>query len=520
MKLDIFDVDEFVELNHLKEVSSPVLFQRGGIPDPDGLVSNDIFGVNIKDRKETFAYINLNANFFHPHAYKILKRLYRNIEDIVGGSELYSISKDGELTKDPNGETGMDFLYNNWEKIQWERTNGQRNERIDLVTKIPKDEVFIRKQIVIPAFYRDVSSDEKGGGSTVEINTLYTKLIRMCTLIRDESLFDFSFNSTMLSIQNTLVDIYDYFKGKLSKKNGLIRKFLLGKNVDYSVRSVIAAPSFHAEAIEDNIVDYRHCAVPISQICSLFYPFMMAWLRNFFERNVIKRLTPVSIVDPDTLETLATSKIKSPDIQFNDKYYYGLMDKFIRNPDSRYDIITVDLENGETVKLRFVGKLIVNGVPSGLVKRPMTITDLLYIAACDVTENKHVMITRYPVLDQYGSFFNRIRVASTTTTVPMDVNGKVYKWYPNIDLSTPPENIGVMFIDTTKFSNSYLAGMDGDYDGDQVTIKSLFSLEANEEAEKIMLKKSTVLSNNGQNVRETDCECLQTLYVLTKDPKS
>ena len=173
MKLDIFDVDEFVELNHLKEVSSPVLFQRGGIPDPDGLVSNDIFGVNIKDRKETFAYINLNANFFHPHAYKILKRLYRNIEDIVGGSELYSISKDGELTKDPNGE---------------------RNERIDLVTKIPKDEVFIRKQIVIPAFYRDVSSDEKGGGSTVEINTLYTKLIRMCTLIRDESLFDFSFN--------------------------------------------------------------------------------------------------------------------------------------------------------------------------------------------------------------------------------------------------------------------------------------------------------------------------------------
>ena len=47
MKVQLFDVDELVELNKLKEISSPVLFERGGVPHPQGLVSNEIFGVNM-----------------------------------------------------------------------------------------------------------------------------------------------------------------------------------------------------------------------------------------------------------------------------------------------------------------------------------------------------------------------------------------------------------------------------------------------------------------------------------------
>ena len=91
MKIDIFNVDEFVQLNNLREVTSPVLFQRGDIPDPNGLVSNEIFGVTIKDRKETFAYIDLGGHFFHPHIYKVLKRIFRNVEKIVNGT-MYVIS--------------------------------------------------------------------------------------------------------------------------------------------------------------------------------------------------------------------------------------------------------------------------------------------------------------------------------------------------------------------------------------------------------------------------------------------
>ena len=119
MKIDTFNVDTFVDINHLKEVTSPILFQHGIIPDPNGLISNEIFGVTTKSRKETFAYIDLHAHFFHPHVYKAIRRMFRNIDKIVNGEEYYSINEEGRLVKDETGETGIEFIYNNWKKINW-----------------------------------------------------------------------------------------------------------------------------------------------------------------------------------------------------------------------------------------------------------------------------------------------------------------------------------------------------------------------------------------------------------------
>ena len=59
MKLWLTDVDEFVSVNNLQEVKSPILFQRGSVPHPEGLISNEIFGLTTKERKTTFAYIDL-----------------------------------------------------------------------------------------------------------------------------------------------------------------------------------------------------------------------------------------------------------------------------------------------------------------------------------------------------------------------------------------------------------------------------------------------------------------------------
>lgn len=521
MKVNLYDVEEFIKINKLKEVTSPILFERGGIPNPNGLVSNEIFGVSTKDRRETFAYISLNGYFFHPHIYKVFKRLYRNIEQIVGGTETYSINKDGTLVKDPNGQTGLQFIYDNWEKIKWERTQGMRNERIDILTKTPKNEVFVKYQVVIPAFYRDITSDSNGSGTTRELNAMYVKLIRMVTLIRDESLFDFSFHSTVRSIQDTLVQIYDYFKSKLNRKSGLIRKFLLGKSVDYSVRSVIAAPLFHVERPEDNMIDIMHCGMPISQCCALFYPFIFAWVYDYFQREFVEmkhdKSTAWTTKDEDGEVTYSALTVKDPESYFDDRYVRKMIDKYIRNPDGRFDQIMIPTSIGMK-PIGFIGQMLnSNNEPQGIMKRPITITDILFRACVDVTSNKHVMVTRYPILDHFCMFFNRIHVASTNQTIPMDINGTVYKWYPKIDLTLPKSQVGVQFVDTTKFSNSFLKGMNGDYDGDQVTVKSLYTLEANEEAESMMKRKSFVITTAGKNIRETDNECIQGLYVLTKD---
>jgi len=51
---------------------------------------------------------------------------------------------------------------------------------------------------------------------------------------------------------------------------------------------------------------------------------------------------------------------------------------------------------------------------------------------------------------------------------------------------------------------------------DQVSLKVLFSQEANLEAERIMKSKGHILNIYGQNMRKTTNEGAHTLFMLTK----
>jgi hypothetical protein len=472
LKIDLFDVQEFIEINKLQEVTSPILFQRGDIPHPNGLISNEIFGVTTKSRRETFAYIDLHGYFFHPHVFKAIRRMFRKIDKIVNGEEYYSIDENGHLKLDEDGETGIDFLYNNWEKIKWD-SNGQdgtglgmRNERISLLLNNKKNEIFMHYQIVIPAFYRDIKTGgSSNGGETDDINNMYAKLIRLSTLINNQDMFDFQFHSTNYNIQLTLVAIYDYFKHKLEKKKGLIRKYLMGKNVDRCTRTVITAPTFHANRPEELFTDFTYSSIPMAQVCSLAYPFVVYWVKSFFEREVIDTQNSKILYDPTSDSIVKTIKIKDPESYFSDKYIKKLIDTFIRDPESRFTKIEVPTDSKQKLYLSFTGKRMdasSTSELSGMTSRPMTWTDLLYMACEAVTKDKHVLITRYPLNDEFGVFISRIRVSSTAKTVPMMVNGYLYKWYPYVDTSLSMDEIAGQFIDACQFSNSYLPGIEGD----------------------------------------------------------
>lgn len=464
MKIDLVDAKEFIRVNKLKEITSPALYERGGIPNPDGLISNEIFGVNVQSRKTTFAYISLNGHFFSPVVYKQFKRMFRNIEKIVDGSKNFSITEKGELIQDDKGQTGIDFLYKNWEKIKWNKTTGMRNERIDLLTKTPKNQIFVDYWIVIPAFYRDVSSGSSGG-KTIPLNTMYSRLIRYASLLKGNSLFTFSFNSTKASIQNTLVEIYDYFRDKMKGKGGLLRRYLLGKSVDFCVRTVISDPIYHGNRVGDDIVDFDHAAIPVSHICVELHPLMIHWLKNFFQQAVVNEQ-----FNKEVSEQLGggTVKLKDPEVHFNDTFLKTQLDKFYYDTSSRFDLVMVPLAkpiNGKTeVPLRFRGRIVDQpGRESTLVDRPLTWADIMFMAACDVSADKHVLITRYPLLHQHGIIVNKINVLSTNETIPMEVNGKIYKWYPVIDLNKDKKQVSISFTDSVSFSNSFLKGNGGDF---------------------------------------------------------
>lgn len=55
------------------------------------------------------------------------------------------------------------------------------------------------------------------------------------------------------------------------------------------------------------------------------------------------------------------------------------------------------------------------------------------------------------------------------------------------------------------------------YDGDQTTMKIIWSLEANKECEEVIQRKSFILNTTGGLIRQIGNEALQTFYTMTKD---
>ena len=128
LDVKLIDVERFVRVNELKEITNPVFF-NGPVPAPDGLLSNEIFGITKAERAGIYAYVDLGGTFLNPLAYKVLCSLDRKIEAIVHGTENFSITEKGEIVKDPNGSTGIDWLRRNFSKIDFMVKDSKSKDR-------------------------------------------------------------------------------------------------------------------------------------------------------------------------------------------------------------------------------------------------------------------------------------------------------------------------------------------------------------------------------------------------------
>ena len=519
MKIDLMDVERLIRTNGLegKEVTNPILFEAGNVPTPDGMLSLEIFGMTSKERRENYAYISLHDYFIHPYVYKILLRLDRKIEAVVKGTRNFIITEDGQIVENENGSNGCVWLYKNWEKIKFKRNDSNvRNERINLIEAYGKNVLFIKRWIVIPAFYRDVNFQNVDSGkvSHNELTDLYCKLLRFANMVAATSEFSFMTSANKGKVQDTLVEIYDYFKHKLEKKNGLIRKSLLGKTIDYGVRAVIAAPEFRQNRYDDNIVSFTHCAVPVSMICTLFFPFMLHELRNFFNEQYEMLGYKIEDLSEYNKKLSGTADLLDFNFYYSDDYFKKMMDNFTRTYDDRFKKIEIPLRQEQPYPIYYKIKL--QREDGTEIIRDMTITDVLFIAANRAAADKHVFLTRYPITNHLGSFASKINISSTTQTEKLIYNGVLFKHYPKVDFSMSNVEISTYFYDVLKLSNVLLKQLGGDYDGDQMSIKGIFSQEANAECDKIVRSKANILDINASNVRKTENEAIQTLYTLTK----
>ena len=508
MRLDILDVDKFVEVNNCPEVTNPIYFDSSGHPTPDGLLSYELFGIaGSYDRKTIYGYIDLKKHFFHPVVYKLLIRLDRRISDIVNGSKYYRVDSTGELIEDnENGETGISFLYKNWDKIKFKETDSRiRHDRLRLLNNLKKNEIFITKYPVIPAFYRDVNYSASGRRDSVHVlNEYYVKILTAVSALDTSSGFDFMGAVTESRVQNALVEIYDKLTEELAHKNGIIRKFLMGKSVDYAVRSVISAPRINSNRWNEQKIPFAYTGVPLAQLCVLFFPFFVREIHVFLSEE-FESHGYIPITDDKTGKKIKAIYLKNPMEDYTLDKIKGLINLFISSPEDRFNVLEVNTEEGYFPCTIFYNDL----------QRPFTLTDLLFISAKKIVEDKHVYVTRYPIEHHQNIYPSKIKVLSTHKTKKQKIGNKWFEDYPEVYPDYPIE--GDPFIGTVLLSNAMLPALGGDYDGDMITVRGVFSQEANAEAERLIYSPKNILDSNGQNARTKQKESILGLYQLTID---
>ena len=526
----LLDIEDFIKKNDVKEISNPIFFNQNKLPTSDGLLSNEIFGITKEERANRFGYIDLHGTFLHPLVYKVWSALDKNIKSIVHGIDNFVIDSNGQFKQDPNGKTGIKFLKDNINKIKIRSTDSTKRDRVIEFLNISKPLMFITKYPVIPAFYRDVNT-EGGKVGVGDINKYYNSIIIASKALAEAQDYGLSIsNSQAGRMQEMLLQVYNYFgagnpdaKGSgvgMPSKFGIIRRANLSKTTDYSSRLVITSPELKVEKLDDIEADMDYSVVPLASLSINFLPYMIFWLRGFFENEFSTRTTyTVHMKDGKVKEI----PIQDYQIAFSDERIKDEINRFAHGYSNRFIPIKIPtVDKKLNVYMHFKGRASTSpdDTEQGeIINRRLTWCDLLFMAASEVTADKHILITRYPIDSFYNQFPTKVKVQSTIETEPMTVVSagmkKFYKKYPKIREEDIENDTSNKFIDSLNMCNGYLDSIGGDYDGDQVSVKGIYSAEANAELDQQMNSKIHYIGLDGISVMDVGKEAKQSLYCLT-----
>lgn len=546
-QLDIkpLDVDKFIKVNELKAITNPMFFARTNMPTVDGLLSNEIFGITKDDRTTIFAYIDLAGEYFlHPLAYKIWSRLDSNVKLCVYEMDTFVYDPEkGKLKSDPKGETGLKFLMKLIKTVDFKKTGSSKREvKINFLEKY-REKLFMKDVVVIPAGMRDVNTEADGKVGVGEINKLYNAIVRDAKALQESDDYGLSLNGTLRGrIQDNIVKVYNWFifgrdpltgadaqASGLSRKLGLIRRAGMKKSFDWGSRLVICTQNLRKEKLSDLDVDLDSIGLPLAAVCANLFPYMLYWIRNWFS-NRLSDVQTLTVYNTKT-KKLEQTKIDSWQTVYSDERIKKEIGRFMHGMSNRFVPIEAPIMNptkGTNYYLQFKGynvpnediaKKLINDQMSKesfhLNSRPLTWCDLIYMAAMEVTKDKMTLITRFPMDSYYNQFPAKIKVISTIETEPILVWNTFYKKYPKITLADINQNSSNHFVDVALPNNVRLGSIGGDFDGDTVSSKVPYSIEANDELHKAINAKIHYIGFGGINKMETSHEGAQAIYNIT-----
>ncbi len=527
MLLDILNINKYIKDAVIGEVSSMNIYNPDGVSFNDtGLGSVTIFGDPTRpERKFRMGYINLNDIFIHPFVFTVISRLRRDIIELSEGRTQFKVENKKliKLKPDetyPKSGTGVKWLYSMWDEIDWSPVQGGAkgsNDQREFLVSLKKEEVFIDKWMVLPAFFRDIDiqSNKKN-----EFNTMYLRMLGLASSIKEtKNIFynDMMVTKAHIDMQRLLLEIMNFFTSMIGGNKGFIHKHIMGKSQDFSARLVISAPNYNSNTAETVEVDFHTSAIPLSTVISIFAPFIKFGVKRY----VLNKINSSEFIMTENENGQFVSK-KLAEHWGNvlqEENLSRLIKLYTESPDHRLDLFEVELEDGSMTPIYYTD----DRLPKK--SKPINLTELFYIVACDTVQDKHIYITRYPITDYNSIYPSKISIIPSNKyrTVVID-NKNLYKHFPDFSDIVDEKNIdyNTLFTDTLRIFPTYAAALGADYDGDQVSIQSVFTDEANSEADKMIKSTANIANIAGSSMRETGQVTAHTIYGLTykNDKKS
>lgn len=522
VNLAIMDVDAFIQDNKCLPVTNPLMFEPStNLFHPDGLYSDLIFGpTGSPERMLRFGYIDLNTQIFHPKIYKLIGQLGILYTDIMKG-QAYAIfnpeTQDFErVMGDPfiveGADTGYSFFLKHFFDLKFRTTDSsKRDERIEVIEQY-KSRALIDRYLVEPAGLRDIASDSSGRLVQDDINKLYISLMLYARSIPKGSTSPLR-DPIRYQLQSKAQEIFDYLENILDGKRGFVQGHFARRKVAMSTRNVITAAPFIAGSPDDpQLLRADEVMVGVYQTMKGLQPFTKYGLNTIFINPIFKTeaVSQIALSDLKTKELVYTTITPAE----RDKWISAdNQDKIInsfRNTELRRKPVLIKDKDNKDYALCLVYDLGDEIILSRSIDdlqarwprlvdksrlRPLTYIEMFYLITEAVSKNKHVIVTRYPVIEQGSSYVAIPHIVSTTPSRKVTFYDLLSPYDVTYTLKQYPV-LNAPFMDAAMVHPSKLGGLGGDHDGDKCSLEYIWTADANKECSDYLNKTRSVINTD------------------------
>lgn len=521
LKLDLItSIDKFSAANQLPIITSGSIFDTNSTKfHPNGLFSEEIFGsLTDPNRFVNEAAIKLNTKIINPVIYDTVIKKKALYVSIMSGKKYAVFDEDANdlvasNQDNINAGTGYGFFLSNLSHIA-NRTIEDKLRANLLKSFLLKyrDNMLIDHLIVIPAGLRDmdISSSRL---SKDDINKLYLALLNMTIGLSDYALSEDSiFDGIRYQIQLKVQEIYAYIFNVLSDKGGFLQSHYGDRRIAYSTRNVISVPVIDGDSIVDpTSIKADETMVPLLNLTKCFQPFYVNFIKTKLYGELFKHgnVDKVAVIDPKSLNIVYATitpkelnKYTSSDgiSRIINRYkYLGFRESPVSITDvNRKDFwILITYRHEDKI---FIAKS-VDSLKDMLDKynvsfdrdmiNPFTWVEAIYIASENIAKDKHVFVTRYPVLGDGSIYPSKVHVVSTIPSLQITVifEGGIEMMLPHYPI------VGNKHYESIIVHPSRLTGLGADFDGDMCSLTGLWTETSNMEVSKLLSSPSSLVSN-------------------------